>query len=161
MHKFLHWFIIHNMILITVGSAILLYLAFFDGGKPIEVLNNPVQTVEATPDKDGNFIPKKVFYTGEMLAYEFDYCKSRNVPAKMYGSYIDTVKIDMPVVELKSPVGCGEKISSYYKVPKILPSGVYHFEVELVYQVNPIREVRVKYRTVEFNIINNDIDGNI
>ena len=45
MHKFLHWFIIHNMILITVGSAILLYLAFFDGGKPLEFLNNPVQTV--------------------------------------------------------------------------------------------------------------------
>lgn len=148
------------MVLITIGSLILGYLYFIDGGKPITILNDPVPTVADHLDSEGNFIRKNTFYTGEQLNYEFDYCKFRDVPAEMYGSYIDTVKIDMPVVKLKSPVGCGKKISSYFKVPKILPSGTYHFEVELIYQVNPIREVRVKYQTADFQIINNDITGN-
>jgi hypothetical protein len=73
----------------------------------------------------------------------------------MYGSYYDTVKIDMPVVEINSAIGCQKRISDYYKIPKILPSGNYHFEVELVYQVNPLREVSVKYKTQDFKIINN------
>ena len=158
-HRTIHWFVIINSIIISVGLLILGYLYFFDGGKPITIYNDPLVTVEDHLDKNNQFIPKKVFKTGETLNYKIEYCKSRNVPAKMYGTYIDTVKIDMPVVEIKSPIGCGERISSLYKIPKILPSGLYHFEVELIYQVNPIREVRVKYRTEDFQIINNDIEG--
>lgn len=160
-HKALHLFAMINGVIIVGGALILSYLAFIDGGKPIEIYDLPLKTVEPEFDVNGNFVEKKTFYTGEDLTYAFEYCKSRNIPAKMYGSYIDTVKIDMPVVEIKSPVGCGKRIASYYKVPKILPSGKYHFEVELIYEVNPIREVRVKFRTEDFQIINNDIKGNI
>jgi hypothetical protein len=156
-HKALHWFAVINGVVIIGGSLILLYLAFVDGGKPIIVYNEPVMTVEPEFNEHGDFVEKKVFYTGEQLTYAFDFCKTRNVPVEMYGSYIDTVKIDMPVVKLKSPTGCSKRISSNYKIPKILPSGMYHFEVELIYQVNPIREVKVKYRTQQFEIINNDL----
>lgn len=156
-HKTLHLFALVNAIVIVGGSMVLCYLAFIDGGKPIQIYDQPVMTVEPSTDENGNPVEKRVFYTGEDLNYVIDYCKHRNVPAKMYGSYIDTVKIDMPVVEIKIPVGCGSRISSYYKVPKILPSGIYHFEVELVYEVNPLREVSVKFQTQEFEIINNDI----
>lgn len=158
-HKTIHWFIIINSLVITIGGLIISYLYFWDGGKPIIIENQPLSTVQAKLDKDGNFVPKHTFYTGEQLTYAFEYCKTRNVPARMYGTYIDTVKIDMPVIEIKTPLGCGKKISSYYKIPKILPSGKYHFEVELIYQVNPIRQVMVKYRTEDFEIINNDIDN--
>lgn len=153
-HRFLHWFIIHNMILIIVGSVLLTYLGLFDGSRPIEIKNEPLMTVEAEFDENGNFVQKTKFKTGETLNYAFEYCKNRNIPAEMYGSFIDTVKIDMPVIKIKSPIGCGKIISSNYKIPLILPSGKYHFEVELIYQVNPIREVRVKYRTQDFQIIN-------
>lgn len=160
-HKVLHWFVLINSVIIVIGSTILLYLFFVDGGRPIVIFNEPLTTVADHLDENGNFIPKKVFRTGETLNYEFEYCKIRNVPAKMYGTYIDTVKIDMPVIEIKTPIGCGSRIANFYKIPKLLPSGTYHFEVELIYQVNPIREVRVQYRTEDFEIINDDIKGNI
>ena len=150
---------LHTIVFILAGTVILVYLSFFQGGKPIQVYNTPLQTVEEHYDENGEYIPKDTFYTGETLNYAFDYCKHVNVPVKMYGTWIDTVKIDMPVVEIKSPIGCGSRISSLYKVPKILPSGKYHFEVELVYQVNPIRQVHVKYRTQDFQIINNSVRG--
>lgn len=145
-----------STVVILFGSLVIGYLFFIDGGKPIVLSASPMPTVESMTDENGGFVPKHTFVTGEQLTYLFEYCKSRNVPVEMYGYYIDTVKVAMPVVKIKSPVGCGKVINDLYKIPKILPSGKYHFEVELIYQVNPLRQVRVTYRTEEFEIINNN-----
>ena len=141
--------------MITLGSLFIVYLAFFQGSNPITLKTDTVKTVEPYYDDNGDYIPKRIFRTGEQLTYAFEFCKNTKIPAKMYGAYYDTVKIDMPVIEVSSAEGCQKRISDYYKIPAILPSGVYHFEVELVYQVNPLREVHVWYKTETFQIINN------
>lgn len=151
-----YWILDLSTALIIVGSALIGYLYFIDGSTPISVNRIPALTVEPHKDSQGNYVEKHIFYTGEQLTYLFEYCKNRNTPVEMYGYYIDTVKVAMPVVKLKSPVGCDAVISDHYKIPRILPSGKYYFEVELVYQVNPLRKVSVIYRTEEFQIINNN-----
>lgn len=153
-HKILHYFFWINMPIIFLGCLLITYLAFFQGSNPIILKNEIVQTVQDYYDQEGNYVAKDTFYTGEQLTYAFEFCKNTNVSAKMYGSYYDTVKIDMPVIEINSSTGCQKRINDYYKIPKILPSGKYHFEVELVYQVNPLREVSVRYKTQDFKIIN-------
>lgn len=152
--KHLHWFAWINAFVIIGGLSIIGYLRFFDNSAPIVIHNSPIPTVERKMNTDGTFKEKKVFHTGEQLTYGLDYCKTTDIPAEMYASFIDTVKIDMPVVKIKSPVGCTKKIVDIYKVPAILPTGLYYLEVEAVYQVNPLREVRVRYRTQDFTIIN-------
>lgn len=160
-HKVKHTFFIVNGMIILAGAIIIVFLAFIDGGKPVEIFNNPIQTVQPHFDSEGNYIPKDTFYTGEQLTYAIEYCKYRAVPATIYGAYIDTVKIYMPEIRFNAPVGCGKIINDNFKIPKILPSGIYHFEVDVVYQVNPLRKVKVHYRTEDFSIINNDIKGNL
>lgn len=152
--RFKRAFIAANLFVIFAGGALLGYLRYFDGETPIVIRHEPLKMVEPTFDEEGNYQPKSVFRTGERLTYAFEYCKTRNTPAEIFGSYIDTVKIDMPSIRINSKVGCNRTISDLFKVPKILPSGKYHFEVELLYQVNPLREVRVRYRTEDFQIIN-------
>lgn len=160
-HRFMHWFALINGIIIVGGGAFLIYLAFFEGSHVVTFPQAPLMTVQPNFDSKGEFIEKKVFYTGENLTYGLEFCKTRSVPAEVYGFYIDTVQIAMPVLVINSPVGCHKTISDTFKIPKILPSGKYHFEVELRYHVNPLRTVIVKYRTEDFEIINNDIKGNI
>lgn len=153
--NFVVWVLKINLAIIFIGGALIIYLYFFQGSNPVELESNVVKTVEPFRNEEGKVIPKHTFYTGELLTYEFNFCKNVKVPAKMYGAYYDTVKIDMPMVEVNSEKGCQERIASYYKIPAILPSAKYHFEVRLVYQVNPLREVTVTYKTEDFNIINN------
>lgn len=144
-----------NACIIIGGLLIMAYLYFIDGSNVLILYNLPAPTVEANFDSNGNFIDKKEFKSGEYLSYGVDYCKNRTTPAKLYGSYIDTAKIDMPVVEVIEAKGCGKSIVTLYKIPPMLPTGTYHFEVEIVYQVNPLRKVSVKYKTQDFKIINN------
>lgn len=153
-HKVLQWYFWSNVTIIFAGSILLTYLAFFQGSNPVTLESHVMKTVQPYYDDEGNTIPKDTFTTGEHLTYEFNFCKHTSAPAKMYGAYYDTVKIDMPVVEVNTEKGCQKRISGYYKIPAILPSGKYHFEVELVYQVNPLREVHVWYKTEDFTIIN-------
>lgn len=152
--KLTHWLLDVATMLIVFGSLLISYLYFIDGANPITFSSDTMPVVQALPDSAGAYLPKKTFYTGEQLTYLVKYCKYRNVPVEIYGAYVDTVRISMPVVKLKSPVGCGEGVNDLYKIPKILPTGKYHFEVELIYQVNPLRQVRVTYRTEDFEIIN-------
>lgn len=161
-HRVKHTFFVINGLVIFGGALIILYLAFIDGAHPVTIENpQSIQTVQHNFDSEGNYVPKDTFYTGEQLTYAIEYCKNRAVPATIYGAYIDTVKIYMPELRLNAPVGCGKTINDNFKIPKILPSGIYHFEVDVIYQVNPIRKVKVHYRTEDFNIINNDIKGNL
>lgn len=159
-HKHLHWFAWINGIIIFGGTVLLVYLFFFQGSHVADFPTEPLQTVQPEFNEKGEYVPKSTFYTGEQLSYALEFCKKQAVPAEVYGYYIDTVKIAMPVLKINSPVGCHRTISTTFKIPKILPSGKYHFEVELIYQVNPIRQVRIKYRTQDFQIINNDLNTN-
>lgn len=160
-HKIIHWFIIVNAIIILGGGLLITWLAFFEGNGVATFPDAPLKTVQPQFDKNGDYVPKGTFTTGEHLTYALEFCKKLPIPAEVYGYYIDTVKIAMPVLVINTPTGCHRTISSTFKIPKILPTGIYHFEVEVRYQVNPIRTVIVKYRTEEFKIVNNDLTGNI
>lgn len=152
----LEWFIVANLTVIFLGSILIVWLMFFQGSNPMVVRGDAqaLPTVQPELDETGNFIPKNTFYSGEQLTFGIDFCKNIDVEGKMYGTYVDGVKIDMPVVEVKTQsLGCHRRIASNYIVSAILPSGEYHFEVDVAYKVNPLRTVHVKYQTQKFNII--------
>ena len=155
--RFPLWYLWINSTLIIGGLLIIAYLLFIDGSNPLRIedtVNGEVATVEPMFDGGGNFVNKTTFKTGEPVAVGVTYCKNRNVPATIHARFVDTAIIDMPDAQSNVPSGCGKVIIDDFRVPKLLPTGKYYLKLEIEYQVNPLRTVRVPFRTVDFQIIN-------
>lgn len=89
---------------------------------------------------------------GQHLRYAVDWCKHIDNPAILSRKFEDGIIYHVPETRSDVPKGCVDgKIISVY-VPKALPPGEYILEVIITYQLNPIREASVQYRTPTFTV---------
>ena len=102
--------------------------------EPLKVLNSPVRA-------------------GEGVVYAVDYCKYAQLPATVSKSINNHFKIDYNNIQTKAISGCRQDIGSA-KVPKYFEAGdEYYLSWKACYQMNPLREVCVLYRSETFEVI--------
>ena len=89
---------------------------------------------------------------GEHLVYEVDYCKNTTVTPIVTRTFVDGIIYSVPeIVATNKEIGCRVQVVQMY-VPKALPSGDYHIEINYKYKVNPIRDITVTTVTDNFTI---------
>lgn len=96
-----------------------------------------------------------VYKVGDDLHYTISYCKYIDVGGTVFSELADGVIYNLKGTVSNAPVGCGEKIMSVGRVPDV-PAGKYRIVTTAVYQVNPFRQIIVKYQTDEFEIITDE-----
>jgi len=89
---------------------------------------------------------------GEHLQISFDYCKSVNLSADMYITFIDGIIYNTPPQVSNLPKGCSSSVLSVY-VPRALPTGEFMLKGVFKYKVNPIRSVEANGLTQKFIIL--------
>ena len=89
---------------------------------------------------------------GEHLQVSFDYCKTVDLSADMYITFIDGVIYNTPPQVSNLPKGCGSGVISIY-VPRALPTGEFMLKGVFKYKVNPIRSVEANGLTEKFIIL--------
>lgn len=154
--------LIAMLAIIVIGGGTLLYLRYFDGGfNLVEYNQYPVPTVEGELDEDDQFIPKDTFYTDETLTLGIDICKRTDARPQLHASFVNSAIFTLTPLEVSTLKGCRHFISHSIHIPKILPSDTYHVEGYLEYRINPLRSVRVPFKTQKFQVINRNIIGDI
>lgn len=96
---------------------------------------------------------KETYEVGEPLTYRTAFCKYGKYEAKTIYTIVDGVTYLLPTKISRADEGCADFVSSTITTPNIA-SGVYHIEVIIVYQVNPLKEVEYHFSSNDFNINN-------
>lgn len=97
-------------------------------------------------------VVNKVVKAGELLTYKVDYCKFTDLSAQVTKSFVNDIIYTMPTQLGTHGKGCGVEYISVI-TPKELPQGDYFLKIKFVYQVNPMREMKVEVKTEQFTII--------
>lgn len=95
----------------------------------------------------------KTVKAGDILIYEVDYCKYKNVSAMIDKQFINDVILETPDLEGNLTVGCFQKTSMTTLVPIIAPPGKYHLNIIATYRVNSLRTEVITHETEEFTVI--------
>lgn len=126
--------ILAAFIILVLGTYWLLY--------PYKIIE--VKKIPAT-------VITKTVKVGDMLSYEVDYCKYKQIPAEVTIEWVDDIMWTEPSFITNNPSGCFQSHPNH-KVP-VLPAGAYHMHVIYKYQPNPIRTMYYEYDTESFQII--------
>jgi len=132
-----------SMIIILTAIAIAIVILFwlFYPYKVLEIKQNPVM------------VKTKAVKAGQILVYNFDYCKYNNLEARVTRIISDGLEYNSPVTTSNREVGC-HNADSDFSVPTGLPAGGnYVLNITYTYKVNPLREIEVKAVTEKFTII--------
>ena len=126
-----------------LGMVLMLWVAYLLWWpvKTLEVFNAPLPIVGST-----------TLHNGEMLTYNYDYCKYYNAPYSIEKEFVDGIifRTDpIYVSTLKS--GCHKK-DVVVKVPDTLPAGEYKVRITLQVVVNQLRTDTVVIETQLFNV---------
>lgn len=136
-----------NLTIIAIGILLFNYWMFLDG-----TVINPILSV-----KDITFKTTKLDYKAKEEVFAGSaLCKYRSVPSIVNTYLTDTISLPYPTFNRNIPVGChkqGEMTSSLAKIPSIATPGTYFLEGVITYQVNPLRTIKVPFRTNKFNVI--------
>lgn len=100
-------------------------------------------------------IDTPVVHPGDIVTYEFDYCKFTNVVPSSKSQLIDGQIISLsPTMSSSSglPLGC-HNISRSITIPKTINPGRYYLNKELDYQVNSLRTISIDYYTEYFQVV--------
>ena len=94
---------------------------------------------------------------GDILIYEVDSCKYKSVPATVTRRFVDeqSTRYPQPTEVSNIKEGC-----SVIRVPVAIPqlhSGIWYMELEISYQVNPLRTENYHFTTEKFNIIDDTL----
>ncbi len=93
----------------------------------------------------------KVTQAGGIMEYSVDYCKHTDLPATLDKTFVDGIVFHLPQKYIDSDEGCRTD-HVVMEVPDFF-DGVYHVEVLITYQVNPIRKETVKVETDKFIVL--------
>lgn len=96
---------------------------------------------------------KQVYTVGEALTYRTAFCKKGDWVAQQIRRLEDGVVYLFPDLTSSTQEGCRDFISTTTIVPNV-PSGDYYFEIEFIYHVNPVRDIRYTMRSNRFTILN-------
>ena len=97
----------------------------------------------------------KEIHTGDLFVYKVSYCKYTQSPAIVYRTFhkIDESRIEtFPAVQTITVTGCNTTdipLQTY----QIMQKGEYYMLVTVVFQLNPLRQEQIVFRTDNFKII--------
>jgi len=149
-----------KMTLRTHYLPILGYLALaFMGGCLIIAyiwLFCPYKTIEFNSDFK---MAKTVYTQGEETFYTIDYCKYTDVNPVIKKKFIDGIIFTAENNSAQLAKGCRVQAVPIL-IPDTLPVGKYKLEVELVYKVNPVRNINIVHYSNWFTVVekHNDLD---
>lgn len=107
----------------------------------------PYKTIEIT----GSRLLETDVKAGDAIHYELDYCKYTKKHALLTKSFVDGVVYRTVTKVSNVPCGCGTAIIAV-DVPDHLPPATYYIRADILYKMNPIREIEVQYETDRFNV---------
>lgn len=149
----IHNFIIYLLLVFMAAGSmvcfVLLYWMLWPYPLPLVVKNYSFTTPL--------HVETPTVHAGDVLAFDFDYCKNVDVPGKVYRTFIDGQTVGMVPKDGNLPVGCNNTVSRGTVIPDTIEPGRYFLVVEVDYQVNPIRTIAVKYATEYFQVVPVDI----
>jgi hypothetical protein len=122
--------------LLSIMTIVVFLVAFW--------LFYPYQTI--TFNKLPYQTEKLEYVQGDTAYYTIDYCKYTDITPTIRKFFVDGLRIQAEEHESKLTPGCRTQRISV-KIPKSLPAGKWHVEVESTYQLNPIRTVTTKNET--------------
>lgn len=131
-----------SMVIIAVAILILIhfmYQAIF-----------PLKTVEINHTD----IRTPIVRAGSTLEFELDWCTYGQYPVTVHRRMVDGFVFTLPETETTTPPrGCYESIIRSVEIPDVTPSGTYYIQIELVIQVNGLRDEIVSFETDTFEVI--------
>lgn len=132
--------------LILLGMVVILGLIVYWSVRKYEIIDYGQGHLQTT---------KQVYEVGEPLTYRSNFCKTGDYSSTIIRTLRDGVIYLFPVIVSKSEEGCYDFISTTTETPNV-PSGTYVFETEVIYKVNPLKEVTYHYKSNEFEIVNDN-----
>jgi hypothetical protein len=96
---------------------------------------------------------KRDYIAGDRIFYTLDYCKTQQITATVTRAIVDGIRISYDTITNDLPLGCHSVIIYDLTIPSFLPAGIYHIEGAKEYRLNPIRNLKVTFRTDNFNIV--------
>lgn len=142
--KFTEWSLNVVVIAVFVFIAIIFYWLL----RPYEVI---------TP-LEGNYeIDKMVYMQGERFDIHLRICKNIQIKEDVFGRFIDGVIFSVPENTSNFEKGCYDTIISSVKIPRTLPTGDYIYREQIVYKVNPLREITYTFETPKFSVIDDGL----
>ena len=134
-------------ILLCVVSALVFYWTFIDGEliRKVIIIENPS---ELKTEKD-------VYIPGEMVRAYISYCKYRNIPAVYQSALVNHTLTLYSSQERNSGImGCKKDVLIDLEViPPNSYADTFHINRTLKYRVNPLREVIIQLKTVDFKVV--------
>ena len=144
-----YWWIVANLSIIFLGGALLNYWYFIDG------VWNPVLIEKA--DIMALDVDKKIYSPGDTITVTNAFCKLRPIVGISAVQIVDGQVLQMRANEVNLPLGCygvDKPFSSEAAVlPRNIGKGTWHLEWTITYEINPIKNVVYKRRSVDFKVI--------
>lgn len=129
------------MFLTIIGIISVAYLLYY----PEEVIKPNVQPYKVLNE---NHQIKR----GEELIYMVDACKDREITGLIDRRFVDGIIVSTPAQLGTVKKGCSQTPVSI-QIPDKLALGVWHLELYLYYQVNPLRVEQYHFKTESFEVI--------
>jgi len=131
---------------IVCVSLVGMYLYFIDGS----LVNVPLKY-----DSSILKVEKPVYKSGDQVYAYWKFTKGNNATATINANIIDGVVWYLPEVKGVREKGDYDKLDVVANIPSSIPDGTYHIELNVEYQVNPIKTVKYHFKTNDFLIDNN------
>lgn len=107
------------------------------------------------PGEENYSISKTTYKQGEVLDIHLNLCKNMNFQEDIFGRFVDGVIYAVPENTTNFEVDCYDTTLAAVKVPDSLPEGNYVYREQIVYQVNPLRQITYTFETPEFEVVEN------
>jgi len=128
------------LVVVVLGIMFLLYWSLW----PYDIIDYKVDYFEMQKDE---------YRVGEPLTYRIAFCKKGSYTGTVIRTLKDGVIYIYPEITSRISEGCIDQISTTTIVPNV-PTGTYVFRNEVIYKVNPIREISYIMESKPFKIIN-------
>lgn len=95
-------------------------------------------------------LDKNVYQAGEHIPYTITYCKYTPKDGKVLRSLINGTITTFTPFTGNLPMGCRTMKNKDLKIPENADPDTYHLEATVIYEVNPIRNIYVYWRSENF-----------
>ena len=112
-------------------------------------------TIKTMEIKNGNAVPvdQAIYHPGDRLSYTITYCKYRNIQGLVSRVLVNGVRVTYTELINNIAPGCGKTTVNDLIIPIYTEPDTYHIETTVTYKLNPLRDVVVSWRSVDFKVI--------
>lgn len=126
-----------------------LILAFFLMLFLIFQLTYPFEVVKL--NKAPFEIEKEVYTAGDTVSYTLDFTKKLNYKPKISYFLVNGFVYPLSKAGLSRPVGKQVRTLNL-TIPKETPPGIYHIQIDLEYEINPLRKILYSWSSEDFKV---------